>query len=482
MRCWICPGALCNGLSAAPQSITASAYADIESLVAPAVGEIEVYKVHHHGSRYSSNAAWLTTTNPIVGIVSVGNANPYGHPTTEAMSRLHASGTRTYWTSVGNGAFPVPGRDTVAGNIVVEVAAAAQTFTVRYGAQFETFPLHGVSTPPNGAPPGPPFGRIDSPGQGAMVAGELPFTGWALDDSGVTGVEVYRSPLPGEPTQANGLVFIGNATQVQGARTDVHAAYANYPFADRAGWGYMLLTNMLPGRGNGAFTLHAFARSLSGETQLLGSRTIVGANSTSGRPFGTIDTPKQGATVSGIVTNFGWALTPQPKMIPLDGSTIDVYIDGVLMGHPSYGHNRPDIAGLFPGYANSDGAVGFFQFDSRLLANGRHSISWVVRDSAGAAAGMGSRYFFVDNAATAVQSWGELVGGAGIANAGPPDRLLFTATTSGFASVLQMPASEDRGWTTTSPVVQDVRKATHPLALWRSPSDDRTTTVARGAT
>ena len=46
-------------------------------------------------------------------------------------------------------------------------------------------------------------------------------------------------------------------------------------------------------------------------------------------------------------------------MIPIDGSTIDVYIDGVVVGHPSYGHFRADIAALFPGYANSNGAVGF---------------------------------------------------------------------------------------------------------------------------
>ncbi len=54
-------------------------------------------------------------------------------------------------------------------------------------------------------------------------------------------------------------------------------------------------------------------------------------------------------------------------------STIDVLIDGVAVGHPSYGHFRADIASMFPGYANSNGAVGHFQFDSRTLTNGIHT-------------------------------------------------------------------------------------------------------------
>jgi hypothetical protein len=159
----------------------------------------------------------------------------------------------------------------------------------------------------------------------------------------------------------------------------------------------MILSNMLPNGGNGIFTLHAVARSLSGESQVIGTRVIVADNAASTLPFGTIDTPGQGAIVSGQVINFGWALTPQPKTIPLDGSTIDVYIDGVMAGHPSYNHFRPDIAGLFPGYANSNGAVGVYQFDSTSLSNGLHTISWVVRDDAGAFQGVGSRFFTVQN-------------------------------------------------------------------------------------
>ena len=86
---------------------------------------------------------------------------------------------------------------------------------------------------------------------------------------------------------------------------------------------------------------------------LLGTRTMTCANASATLPFGAIDTPAQGGTASGAgYVNFGWALTPLPKTIPINGSTITVLVDGVAVGHGDYNHFRPDIAGLFPGCNN----------------------------------------------------------------------------------------------------------------------------------
>ena len=94
---------------------------------------------------------------------------------------------------------------------------------------------------------------------------------------------------------------------------------------------------------------------------------------------------------------FGWALTPPAAAIPTDGSTIQVYVDGAALGHPVYNQYRSDIATLFPGYANTDGAVGYFVLDTTALANGIHTIAWSVTDDSGRADGIGSRYFWVQN-------------------------------------------------------------------------------------
>lgn len=111
--------------------------------------------MHHHGSRYSSNRRWLERIRPKVGIISVGNGNDYGHPTEECLERLHFFNVKTYWTERGRGADPVPGQDTVGGNIVVEAAPGSSTFTVTYrGTQTDTYSVWdggGDTQPPAAA-------------------------------------------------------------------------------------------------------------------------------------------------------------------------------------------------------------------------------------------------------------------------------------------------------------------------------------------
>jgi hypothetical protein len=91
-------------------------------------------------------------------------------------------------------------------------------------------------------------------------------------------------------------------------------------------------------------------------------------------------------------------LTPKPNTIPTDGSTVEVYLDGVNIGNPGYNIYREDIASLFPGYNNSNGAVGKFYLDTTNYANGVHTIQWKAVDDAGNADGIGSRYFSIQNA------------------------------------------------------------------------------------
>jgi hypothetical protein len=244
------------------------------------------------------------------------------------------------------------------------------------------------------AGPVAPFGVMDTPAANALVSGEMAVTGWALDDGGIASVDVFRGPVGSEPP---GYVLLGRATIVRGARPDLQALYPSYPDSDSAGWGLLVLTNMLPNAGTGPFTIYAFATDHAGLSTLIGTRQVTGVNSTSTVPFGTIDTPGQGATVSGVIMNFGWALTPQPKMIPLDGSSIEVYVDGVFLGHPVYNQFRSDLASVFPGLRNTNGASAHFMLDTRTLTDGLHTIGWIIRDDAGQAAGVGSRFFRVQN-------------------------------------------------------------------------------------
>ncbi len=238
----------------------------------------------------------------------------------------------------------------------------------------------------------PPFGFFDSPVEGAAVSGSIAVTGWALDDSGVESVKIYLN-------MGNTQLYIGDALFVEGARPDVNAMYPSYPFHSRAGWGYMLLTNFLPQQGNGVFVLSAVATDSVGKTTTLGTKTIHVDNAHAVKPFGAIDTPIQGGIAAGSsFVNWGWVLTPQPNSIPTNGSTIDVWVDGVNLGHPVYNVYRTDIATLFPGYANSNGAVGHFTLNTTPYQNGVHTIQWTARDNGGNSDGIGSRYFTIQNA------------------------------------------------------------------------------------
>ncbi len=247
----------------------------------------------------------------------------------------------------------------------------------------------------------PPFGYLETPLDGTEAAGSVAVTGWALDDVEVTRVEIKRDPVAGEPGSVigpDGLVYVGDAVFVPSARPDVEKAYSDYPRNDRAGWGYMVLTNVLPDGGNGTFSFTAIAHDSAGGQTRLGPTTIHIDNAHALAPFGAIDTPTQGGVATGAAfPNFGWALTPWPKEIPRDGSTLWVFVDGVPLGHPVYNYFRQDVFDLFPGYVNRDGAVGVFNFDTTKFTDGLHTIAWGVTDNTGAAEGIGSRYFTIQN-------------------------------------------------------------------------------------
>lgn len=258
---------------------------------------------------------------------------------------------------------------------------------------------------PKPAPAPPLFGSFDTPLNNTNnVTGAIAVTGWALSTFIVNSVEIYRDAVGNEPKGKFGLVLVGTAIFVPGARPDVQARYPNYLNNNQAGWGYQLLTNLLPNKGNGTFTLHAMAYDAGGNIVELGApgKTITCNNAVANKPFGTIDTPAQGGTASGNkFVNFGWALTPGASvMIPRDGSTITVVVDGAPVGHPTYNQYRADIAAAFPDYTNSQGPVGFFYLDTTPLANGLHTISWTVYDDHGRVDGIGSRYFTSANLAT----------------------------------------------------------------------------------
>lgn len=64
--------------------------------------DVEILKVGHHGSKYSTTWAFLQYCQFETAVISCGKGNPYGHPTSETLGRLEDSGV-TYFRTDRNG-------------------------------------------------------------------------------------------------------------------------------------------------------------------------------------------------------------------------------------------------------------------------------------------------------------------------------------------------------------------------------------------
>jgi competence protein ComEC len=63
-------------------------------------GPIDVLKVAHHGSDDAGLGRLLEHASPLLAVISVGEGNPFGHPTGGTLATLAARGVRTLRTDL----------------------------------------------------------------------------------------------------------------------------------------------------------------------------------------------------------------------------------------------------------------------------------------------------------------------------------------------------------------------------------------------
>lgn len=94
-------------------------YEDIETSVGPITGDLDIYRVSHHGSASSSNASFLQDVQAEVAVISVGS-NSYGHPHQDVLDRLAGTGSFVYQTEAGSGGtLPAQDLEVVGGHVVI---------------------------------------------------------------------------------------------------------------------------------------------------------------------------------------------------------------------------------------------------------------------------------------------------------------------------------------------------------------------------
>jgi hypothetical protein len=249
-----------------------------------------------------------------------------------------------------------------------------------------------------GPPPSvdnPPFGFFDIPLPNTTISGPAQVGGWALDDVGVTKVEL-RSDIPFWP-------YLGDLYYVCGARSDIKTAYPNYPNNDCAGWGINWLTNFMsdyrdPQTGQRVLegSTHRYYLRIydtAGHFVDVGHRNITIRNDGGVNPFGAIDGPSPGEIVSGTVNVVGWALARGGQRV----SRVLIALGGQVLGEASYGSYRPDVEAAFPGYTDSGGSGFVYVLDTTLYSNGMYELIGVGVDEGNHQDGIGSRWIYIQN-------------------------------------------------------------------------------------
>jgi competence protein ComEC len=65
--------------------------------------QADVLKIGHHGSRSSTDPAWLRSTRPALALISAGRGNTYGHPHATVLRRLREASVPRVWRTDRDG-------------------------------------------------------------------------------------------------------------------------------------------------------------------------------------------------------------------------------------------------------------------------------------------------------------------------------------------------------------------------------------------
>jgi beta-lactamase superfamily II metal-dependent hydrolase len=123
----------------------ASSTADVESPASLSCGDVDVYKMNHHGSNTSTSNNLVTRLAPELAVVSCGTGNPYGHPSTTVVNRLNQAAASRALLSTTTGSAATIGFG-VAGDIRIDTDGARYRATAQNG-DFLDFYCDEVTTP-----------------------------------------------------------------------------------------------------------------------------------------------------------------------------------------------------------------------------------------------------------------------------------------------------------------------------------------------
>ena len=109
-------------------------YFDEESSAAPMIGEVDLLKVNHHGSKSSTNTKWCNTLKPTVSVITCGDDNT---PNARPLKNLQSVKSQIYTTGSTCNKDVISkysGIIEMGDDVVIKYKYASTTFTVSNSA------------------------------------------------------------------------------------------------------------------------------------------------------------------------------------------------------------------------------------------------------------------------------------------------------------------------------------------------------------
>jgi subtilase family serine protease len=233
--------------------------------------------------------------------------------------------------------------------------------------------------------PGPPVGNlehiVDNKTSGSTVAqtDSLQVSGWVADP-------VDGSPMSNVKVYIDGTLISGLTLDI--ARPDV-ASYYNNPLYANSGYQLLYPAASLA---IGTHSVTVVATDVAGRSTTFGPASFTVSSGTQGvgaviflPPFGNLDQAVDDVIGSATVAPGdsllvrGWVADPVDSA-PL--GNVKVYIDGILVGTPTVGISRPDVAAYFNNAAYTSSGYHLL-VPAAALPAGPHAVSVVAVDSGG---------------------------------------------------------------------------------------------------